>query len=205
MSFDLVIIAASTGGPKALRHVLSRLPHTLPFTLVIVQHMLSNMFPSFVKTLASSVRFPLSEAQDGQMLIQGRAYVAPAGYHLRLVGQTEGVIFKLDQKTPPLSGHRPAADRLIEDVADLPLRTAVIILTGMGKDGLRGVMKLKAQQSQTPWVVAEDQASALVYGMPRAIIEHHLADAVLPLPKIADWLLEIAKHGREADESSKEG
>lgn len=205
MSFELVIIAASTGGPKAIRHVLSLLPPTLPFTLVIVQHMLPGMFPSYVKTLSSAVRFPLSEAQDGEMVEKGRAYVAPAGYHLRLVKDADGVIFKLDQKTPPLSGHRPAADRLIEDAADLPLSTAVVILTGMGKDGLRGVMKLKAHHGETTWVVAEDKASALVYGMPRAIVEHHLADAVLPLSKIADWLLEITKEGRYADELPKEG
>ncbi|MBE3593861.1 MAG: chemotaxis protein CheB [Candidatus Carbobacillus altaicus] len=193
MSFDLVIIAASTGGPKAVRKVLSPLPENIPFALIIVQHMLPRMFMSYVKTLAGSVDFPLAKAMDGERLEKGRAYVAPAGYHLRLSRNAHNVTFALDQKTPPISGHRPAADILIGDAAFLPLHTAVIVLTGMGKDGLHGVKKLKAKLSGKCWVVAEDERSALVYGMPRAIVENHLADAVLTLDDIASWLAKQAE------------
>lgn len=180
---NLLVIGSSTGGPRALRQVLSGLPADLPTPVLIVQH----MPPGFTRSLAANLDqcspLRVREAAAGDVLERGVALVAPGGYHM--TPTREGVI-RLDQG-PTVNGVRPSVDvTLLGTVAVYGGRVLAVVLTGMGHDGLDGAMALKRAGGI---VLAEHESTCVVYGMPRSIVEAGLADEVAPIDQMADAIL----------------
>ncbi len=178
----VVVIGSSTGGPSALMEVVPRLSADFPAGLLLVQHMPAGFTRSLAQHLDQMSALPVREAAPGDVLCDGSCLVAPGGYHLIL---HRDATVSLDDG-PPQHGVRPAVDVTLESVADTWGPGAVVaILTGMGFDGARGALKIKRSGGQ---VLAQDEASCVVYGMPRAVVEIGAADRVVPLGEIADTL-----------------
>lgn len=177
----LVVIGASTGGPKAVLEILSKLPSNLPACFLIVQHMPGGFTTSFAKRLNSKSRLRVEEAKNGAALSQGVAYVAPGDYHMLVNGSSLNVVGGLK-----LHGVRPAIDFTMESAAIKYGENAVgVLLTGMGIDGAAGMKAIKERGGLT---IAQDEETSLVFGMPRAAINLGCVDEVLPLHKIPDRL-----------------
>lgn len=184
----IVAIGTSTGGPRALQEVLTRLPGNLPCGVVIVQHMPPGFTKSLSDRLNSLCALTVKEAEMNDIVRPGLVLIAPGDYHLTLERSNDKTLVKLNQD-PPLGGHRPSVDPMMESVAKIYGSRAVgVILTGMGHDGSRGLKQIKTSQGFT---IAEDQSTTVVFGMPKAAIELGIIDKVVPLPGIA---AEIVKH-----------
>ena len=182
---DCVAIGASTGGPEALRKVLSAMPAGIAAPLFIVQHMPAKFTESLAKRLDEITAFPVHLAATGMLAKPGHAYLAPGGFHLTAVRRDHGIVCRLTQ-APPRNGCRPSVDVLLESLAAVCSdKLVATILTGMGCDGLAGCRVVKAAGGA---VVAQDRTSCVVYGMPKAVIEAGLADVVLPLDEIGEVL-----------------
>jgi len=182
----LVVIACSTGGPKALGELLPQLPSPLGAGTVIVQH----MPPGFTASLASRLdaRSPLSvsEAQDHESPAPGRALLAPGGAHLRLGADRRSQL----SDAAPMGGLRPRADLTIADAAEVyGARVLLVVLTGMGRDGLEGAKAVRAAGGH---ILVEAESTCTVYGMPRAIADAGLADEVLPLGELPAAIVRVA-------------
>lgn len=183
----LIALAASTGGVEAISTLLADFPANCPPTL-IVQHMPTNFTRMFASRLDGRVAPCVVEAQDDMPLTQGHVYIAPGGTaHLTVKGDRSPVCRLVE--APPMTGHRPSADMLFRSLAHLtPDRLVGVILTGMGEDGAEGLERLHRRGIPT---IAQDAATALIYGMPRAAAERGAAAEVLPLGRIARRLLEL--------------
>ncbi len=169
-----VVIASSTGGPRALAELMPRLPGRLGAGAVIVQHMPAGFTASLAQRLDRGSRLTIREANGGEPLDPTVALLAPGGSHLRLDGRRTRL-----SDAPPIGALRPRADLTITDVTEaFAERTLLVVLTGMGRDGLDGAREVKRRGGR---VLVEAESSATVYGMPRAIAEAGLADAVLDL------------------------
>jgi two-component system chemotaxis response regulator CheB len=174
-----LLIATSTGGPRALAEVVPGLPSPLGLGTLIVQHMPAGFTASLAARLDRSSPLSVREAQGGESLEPGVALIAPGGRHLRL-SATGHTALSDDE---PLGGLRPRADLLIEDAAaKWGHRLTLVVLTGMGNDGLRGAREVRRQGGR---ILVEAEQTCTVYGMPRAIVEAGLADEVLPLDQMA--------------------
>jgi two-component system chemotaxis response regulator CheB len=174
-----VLIATSTGGPRALAEVIPGLPSPLGLGTMIVQHMPAGFTASLAARLDRSSPLSVREAQGGESLEPGVALIAPGGRHLRL--SHTGQMALTDEA--PLGGLRPRADLLIEDAAaKWGDRLTLVVLTGMGNDGLRGAKEVRRHGGR---ILVEAEETCTVYGMPRAIVDAGLADEVLPLDHIA--------------------
>jgi two-component system chemotaxis response regulator CheB len=174
-----LLIATSTGGPRALAEVIPGLPSPLGLGTMIVQHMPAGFTASLAARLDRTSPLDVREAQGGESLKPGVALIAPGGRHLRL-GPT-GQMALTDEA--PLGGLRPRADLLIEDAAaKWGDRLTLVVLTGMGNDGLRGAKEVRRHGGR---ILVEAEQTCTVYGMPRAIVEAGLADEVLPLDQMA--------------------
>jgi two-component system chemotaxis response regulator CheB len=184
---QLIAIGASTGGTEALREILVRLPESSPPVLV-VQHMPEMFTKLFARRLDGLCPMGVDEAVDGEPVLPGRAYIAPGGIHM-LVNRTErGLAIALD-RGPLVNRHRPAVDVLFNSVAKNVGRNAVgVILTGMGADGAAGMRELKQAGART---LAQDRASCVVFGMPKAAIDNGSIDRVLPLGAMAGEILRL--------------
>jgi len=185
LPFDAVAIGTSTGGPEALRAILPALPADLPVPVLLVQH----MPPHFTATLATRLdemsAISVVEAATGMPVQAGRVHVAAGGKHLRVAVHGPSASCATDEG-PPRHGCRPSFDVLLESLVEAHGgRVLAVVLTGMGCDGLEGCTRLK-QRGGT--VIAQSPASCAVYGMPKAVIEHGLADAILPLDAIARFI-----------------
>jgi two-component system, chemotaxis family, protein-glutamate methylesterase/glutaminase len=175
-----VVIAASTGGPRALAHLLPALPARLGEGTLIVQHMPAGFTGSLAARLDKMSRLHVREAAPGDQLEPGTALVAPGGSHLRLDGTRHA---RLTDEAP-VGGLRPRADLTIADAAGAwGERTLLVVLTGMGRDGAQGARAVRAAGGR---VICEAAETCTVYGMPRAVVEDGLADLVLPLDEIAE-------------------
>jgi len=182
----IVVIGVSTGGPTALAAILSKLPVRFPLPVVVVQHMPPIFTSLLAERLGHICLLPVEEASQGAEVNPGKILIAPGGFHLKVALQGDAVGVCLDQ-SPPQNGCRPAVDALFSSVADIYGGSAIAaILTGMGQDGLRGAQILKAQGAR---ILAQDEASSIVWGMPGAVVSAGLADRVLPLDQIAQELL----------------
>jgi two-component system chemotaxis response regulator CheB len=180
----LVVIGASTGGPKALLEIMSRLPSGLPACLLLVQHMPEGFTTSFAKRLDSKSSFQVREAEDGMTLQEGVAYVAPGDYHLLVNGSALNIV-----KGLKLHGVRPAIDFTMESAAlKYGENTVGVLLTGMGIDGAAGMKAIKEQGGTT---IAQDEKTSLVFGMPHAAIRLGCVDEILPLQRIPERLTAI--------------
>uniref|UniRef100_UPI000A8DD0FB CheB methylesterase domain-containing protein n=1 Tax=Paenibacillus phocaensis TaxID=1776378 RepID=UPI000A8DD0FB len=189
---DLVAIGTSTGGPKALKAVLEKIPGDFPAPIVIVQHMPPNFTKSLAQRLNSLCELNVVEAEEGQELQRGTAYIAPGGFHMNVVSGPAGGYRVQLTKTELCNGHRPSVDVLYESL--LPLQTLkrhIVLLTGMGSDGAR-VMKRLYDAGVTS-TIAESEETCVVYGMPRSAIELKCVSHVLPLYEIGPKLVQVVK------------
>ncbi len=188
---NIIVIGSSTGGPRALYQVIPALPAQIPAAILVIQH----MPPNFTRTLAERLnqvsQIEVKEAAEGDMLRQGQALLAPGGYHTQI--NKSGMI-ELNQK-PPIMGIRPSVDLAMESVAPVfRTHTVGVVLTGMGSDGTKGTSLIKAAGGK---VVAEDESTCAVYGMPRSVVEAGNADSIVPLPQIANEIINML-NGRGA-------
>lgn len=182
-----VVLAASTGGPRALLEVVPQMPATLGAAVLVVQHMPAVFTSYFAERLARSSALHVKEAKAGELLKSGVVYLAPGGLHMALQRTAAGISITLED-TEPIWGLRPAADVLFSSVArHFGPRTVGVVLTGMGKDGAAG---LRAVQEVGGWTAVQDPATAIAASMPRAA--QPWADAELPLHKIARAVVDQA-------------
>lgn len=188
----LVVIGASTGGPRALQQVLTMLPADFSAPIAIVQHMPAGFTRSLAQRLNEACSLTVQEAADGDRLARGLVLLAPGDYHLELL-ETKQV--RLDHG--PRRNHvRPSVDVTMETAAQ-HFGSAVIgvVLTGMGADGTEGAAKIKAVGGR---IIAEHESTSVVYGMPRSVIEAGWADQVVPLPEVANMLVELVNNYESA-------
>lgn len=180
-----VVIGVSTGGPSALAELMPAFPADFPLPILIVQHMPPLFTTSLAERLTRLSRLPVMEAKPGMQVLPGRALLAPGDFHMRLASRTGRVEVTLDQGERECFC-RPSVDALFRSVSTV-YGGAVIaaVLTGMGSDGLEGVRGLKQLGAS---VVAQDQATSVVWGMPGAVVSAQLADQVLPLTQIYPWM-----------------
>ena len=175
----LVVIACSTGGPKALGDLIPNLPSPLGAGTLIVQHMPPGFTASLATRLDASSKLNVVEATGGETLAPGVALLAPGGAHLRL----DGLRHALLSDDAPVGGLKPRADFTIVDAAKLfGPRMVLVVLTGMGRDGLEGAKAVRAAGGR---ILVEAESTCTVYGMPRAVAEAGLADEILPLDELA--------------------
>jgi len=181
----LIIIGASTGGTEAIRDVLQPLPSDSP-AVMIAQHMPPGFTKSFAQRLDGLCRITVKEAEHGERVLPGYAYIAPGGFHLSLARSGANYVAHLDQE-PPVNRHRPSIDVLFDSVAKHAGRNAIgVILTGMGKDGAEGLLRMKQAGAYT---LAQDEASCVVFGMPREAIALGAAHEVAPLSEMSRRVL----------------
>jgi two-component system chemotaxis response regulator CheB len=179
---QIVAIGTSTGGPRALQEIITKLPGNLPCGAVIVQHMPPGFTKSLSDRLNSLSSVTVKEAENNDEIRPGLVLIAPGNYHMTIERKGLKKIVKLNQ-TSPIGGHRPSVDPLFESVARCYGHRAVgVILTGMGHDGSKGMQAIKQQRGYT---IAEDQSTAVVFGMPKSAIELGIIDKVVPLTEIA--------------------
>ena len=176
----IVAIGASTGGTVAVKQVLQKLPANIP-GIIIVLHMPPGFTASYAQSLNANCRLQVKEAEDGDVLSMGRAFIAPGGKHLILRKGTMGFYLKVDE-SPPVNRHRPSVDKTFFTVADKASPNCMgVILTGMGEDGAAG---LKAMNDKGSFTVAQDEKSSVVFGMPQKAIALGGVDKVLSLNDI---------------------
>lgn len=190
----VIAIGASTGGPEALRRIFERLPGKLA-PIVVTQHMPVGFTASLAERLDTVSGVRVREAADGAALEPGTALVAPGDRHVRVRAGAGNRLFVALDDGPPVSGHRPSVDVLFQSIAALPgVRALGVLLTGMGEDGAAGLGALKASRHAT---VAQDAATCVVHGMPRAAVERGFALEVLPLDRMAERVADFSQ-GRSA-------
>ncbi|WP_334072967.1 MULTISPECIES: chemotaxis response regulator protein-glutamate methylesterase [Paenibacillus] len=189
---DLVAIGTSTGGPKALKAVLEKLPADFPAPVVIVQHMPPNFTKSLAQRLHSLSALTVVEAEEGMALQAGTAYIAPGGFHLHVVSGAKGSYKVSLSKQELRNGHRPSVDVLYESLLPLTsLKRHIVLLTGMGSDGARSMKLL--YDSGVSSTIAESEETCVVYGMPRSAIELGCVSRILPLHEIGSKLAQDVK------------
>jgi two-component system chemotaxis response regulator CheB len=187
-SEKLLIIGASTGGTEAIRRVLEPLPASSP-GILITQHMPGGFTRSFAERLDRLSQISVKEAEDGERIIPGHAYIAPGDRHLKVDRSGANYVARLDDG-PPVNRHRPSVDVLFLSAAQHVGRNAIgAILTGMGKDGAAGLLKMRQAGAPT---IAQDEASCVVFGMPREAIAMGAANEVVALDEIAPRLIALA-------------
>lgn len=194
-SEKLIIIGASTGGTEAIKDFLLQMPSDCP-GILITQHMPEGFTRSFAKRLDSLCRISVSEAAGDERILPGHAYIAPGHSHLLLARSGANYVTRLDQG-PPVNRHRPSVDVLFRSAAVCAGKNAVgVILTGMGKDGAQGMLEMKHAGAYN---FAQDEASCVVFGMPREAIAVGATDEVGPLGELPARVLQhLATHGSRA-------
>ena len=182
-------IGASTGGVQALSCVLSQLPTNCP-GVVVVQHMPARFTTSFANRLNDEYEVNVKEAQDGDHVIPGQVLIAPGGFHMRLC--RSGAIYYVEVKDGPMvCRQKPSVDVLFESVAKYAGANAVgAILTGMGDDGANGLLSMRKAGART---IAQDEASCVVFGMPKEAIERGAAEIVVPLSDVAQTMINLTR------------
>src|SRR5215471_5886568 len=176
--FPIVVMAASTGGPATLMKVIPQFPKDFPGAVVLVQHMPGNYTAQFSKQLSEVSQMRVKEAESGEIIVQGQIYVCPGSHHMRV--SPSGRV-SLDDG-PRINGYRPCADLMLESAAEYAGPMAIgIILTGMGNDGAKGVQAVRAAGGHT---IAQDESTAVIFGMPQEAIQSGSVDQVLPM----DWI-----------------
>ena len=184
---NIVLIGVSTGGPTALAQLLPALPAKIGAPIFIVQHMPALFTGALAERLQTKTSIHVKEAQDGECAQTDCAYLAPGGKQMKLAPMPNGQISIRITNDPPENDCRPSVDYLFRSAAlHFPGRSIAVILTGMGKDGTEGLRLLKRVGSYS---IAQDQASCVVFGMPREAIQAGVVDMVLPLSKIADSIV----------------
>jgi two-component system chemotaxis response regulator CheB len=183
-----MLIGISTGGPPALQTILGALPPDFPVPIFIVQHMPIGFTASLAERLNRMSRINVKEARDGEIARQGMVYIAPGGMHLKLARCGKDVQIILDP-LPDGTLHKPSVDVLLESAArTCGNKTVAFVLTGMGKDGATGAEAIKKAGGR---VMVESEETAVVFGMPKAVMEAVRVDRVIPLYQVADTMIKI--------------
>jgi len=190
-NFPLVVIGASTGGPNLLKAVVRDLPSTFPAALLIVQHMPKYFTKVFADNLDAVAAIPIREAQDGDALQPGVGFVVPGDHHVRVVRQVDGRAVMALANESLAYPYRPSIDCAMTSAAEQfgPL-TVGVVLTGMGDDGMVGSQTIKEHGGL---ILAQDEATSFIYGMPRAVVEAGLADAVISDVQISSALVQAVE------------
>jgi two-component system chemotaxis response regulator CheB len=185
-SDKIIFIAASTGGPPALSSVLRSLPSDIP-PILVVQHMPKGVTKLFADGLNQECKFKVKEAEEGDMIQEGLALIAPGGFHM-VVTKDDKITLSKD---PPVNYVRPAADVTMFSLAEVyGAKNVSVILTGMGSDGAKGVVAVKGKGGFT---IAQDEKTSIVYGMPKVAFETGCVDVVAPLERIPREILKALK------------
>jgi two-component system chemotaxis response regulator CheB len=181
----LIAIGSSTGGTEALRNLLTQLTPDIP-PIVIVQHIPPVFSKAFAERMNSLCPFEVKEAEDGDFVKPGRVLIAPGALQMEVISQRSGGLQVRITDSPPVNRHKPSVDVLFNSVADVVGKKAMgIILTGMGADGAKGLLKMRNAGSFT---IAQDEETCVVFGMPREAIELGAAEQVAPLFLIPDLI-----------------
>jgi len=188
---QVIFIGASTGGTQAIQEILQAMPASCP-PVLIVQHMPENFSLPFASRLDSLCEITVKEAEDGEPVLPGHAYIAPGGRHLLVAKPTTPRRYTLQlAQAEAVNLHRPSVDILFRSAAKRVGQDATgVLLTGMGKDGATGLLEMKQAGART---IAQDESTSVVFGMPREAIRLGAADEVLALPDIGRRLAELAK------------
>jgi two-component system chemotaxis response regulator CheB len=182
----VVAIGISTGGPNSIEYLFHELPADFPAAILVVQHMPPGFTAAFARRLNDSCHLEVKEAQSGDLVSAGRILICPGDRHMRVRRMPLGDVVVLSDD-PKTNGHRPSVDVLFRSVAaEFAADSIGLLMTGMGEDGAEGLGVLKAAGALT---IAQDEASSVVFGMPRAAIERGYANRVLPLEAIANALV----------------
>lgn len=186
----LVVIGASTGGPQSILEIMTHLPASIDATFLIVQHMPLSFTKSFAERISWYSSIKTKEAEEGDILLNGAAYVAPAGFHMIIEKTTERkdmYCVRLDETTM-VNYVRPSVDVTMNSVAEVFTGDKMlgVVLTGMGKDGVEGCRKIKEKGGR---VVVQDEQSSAVYGMPKAVVTAGIADEILPLTEMSNKIV----------------
>lgn len=183
----VVALASSTGGPRALQSVIPRLPKRLNAPMVIVQHMPAGFTRSLAERLDSLSDITVTEAQEGDALEKGHVYIAKGGMHMNVVTD-HGRCHIHYSDEPNREGVKPCANYMFESLADSPFDEIVcVVMTGMGCDGTEGIRNLKKEKKTH--VIAQEESTCAVYGMPRSIVQTGLSDQVAGLDAIAEEII----------------
>lgn len=185
----IIAIGASTGGTEAIKDLLVQLPAAVP-GIVMTQHMPAGFTRTFAERLNKNTRLHVVEAKGGERILPGHAFLAPGGYHLVVVRSGADYRVKLSD-AEPVHRHRPAVDIMMESVAQMGGKNVIgVLLTGMGKDGAKGMVAIRNQGGYT---IAQDEASCVVYGMPKEAVALGGVDQTVPLEKMGQVLLDKIK------------
>jgi two-component system, chemotaxis family, protein-glutamate methylesterase/glutaminase len=196
---EIVAIGASTGGPNALATLLSVLPADCPVPIVIVQHMPATFTGLLAERLTSRSALAVSEGVLGQALFPSRAWLAPGDFHMEVARDGQDAVRLRLHQGPPENSCRPSVDVLFRSVAETyGAGTLAVVLTGMGQDGLRGCERIREVGGQ---VLAQDETSSVVWGMPGFVARAGLADQVLPLDQLAPEVVRRVRKGRSLSSS----
>ncbi|HLR14551.1 MAG TPA: chemotaxis response regulator protein-glutamate methylesterase [Bacillota bacterium] len=180
---SLFAIGTSTGGPRALQAVLTALPADFHAPIVIVQHMPAQFTKSLADRLHALSSIQVKEAEHGELLQNGVAYIAPGGEHMHIRQVGTALAIELN-KEPPVLGHRPSVNVMLESIASLKrLNKIIIILTGMGRDGTAGIQQIK-QEDPSAFIIAESKETTVVDGMPRSALQANVVNEVVPLQSV---------------------
>lgn len=190
----IVVIGASTGGPKALAEVLKQIPANIDAGFLIVQHMPRGFTKSFAQRVSWYANIKIKESEDKDMILKGAGYIGCAGSHMLIEKAPEEknqYYIKLNEN--PRIQLRPSLDILMDSVAKVFAGKIIgVILTGMGRDGLEGAKKIKEKGGR---IIVQDEATCTIYGMPKAIVDAGLADDILPLSRIPEKIIEYLNYG----------
>jgi two-component system, chemotaxis family, protein-glutamate methylesterase/glutaminase len=185
----IIAIGASTGGTEAIKRVLTRLPADTPGVL-ITQHIPKAFSTSFARRMNECCPMTVFEAEDGQQVLAGHVYIAPGDQHLYLVRDGARYVCRLDDGEP-VNRHKPSVDVLFSSVAKSAGENAIgVLLTGMGKDGARGLKEMRAAGSRT---IAQDEATSVVWGMPGEAVSIGAVDDVVPIDEMAQHIHDLAE------------
>ncbi len=186
---EIIAIGISTGGPNALREVLKEIDPNLKQPILIVQHMPAGFTAEFAQSLNNICPLEVSEAKNGEPILSGHVYIAPGNYHLMVEKRSLNPIIRLNQDDLR-NGHRPSADMLFESVAKQYGNKALgVIMTGMGRDG---AAQLAEMRKKGAWTLGQDQASCIVYGMPKVAWELGAVQRQVPLQCLAGEISKLA-------------
>lgn len=183
-----IAIGTSTGGPRALQYVLTSIPQNIYATILIVQHMPEGFTRSLAERLNSMCQITVKEAEDKERALPGHAYIAPGNYHLEINKRPDNQVFLSLSNKEPVSGHRPSVDVLFKSLANNLKKNVIgVIMTGMGTDGTEGIRELKKKTQS--YIIAQDEETSVVYGMPRSAVKTGVVDDIVPLHKITGYIL----------------